>query len=152
MAAYAALADLAMVMPATALAAVPLATQQAILNSRCAFADDKMRARYRLPLLAPYPESLKQNVLFLAAYDVLCVRGYNPASGADQNVRLRYLDAMKWFDDVERQRCHPVAVESQTAGSVEYDAPQVISDGRDGWNSDPDVEYSNIYNSWIRPI
>lgn len=154
MAAYALLADLQMVMPTTAFSGIPTATTTAILNARNAFADDKMRARYRLPLAAPYPASLTQNICFLAAYDVMCFRGYNPQSGADQNIRARYLDAMKWFDDVERQRCHPAVTEAAAPGTTEYDAPLVLSKPRQGWEpgtaDDPDFS-AGVYPSWTRP-
>jgi phage gp36-like protein len=130
--AYATLADLyAYGMPLVAMGSVSVPTQQKILDGRNDYADDKMRARYRLPLGTPYPESLKQNVCMLAAWDVLMVRGYNPGTGADTNIAARGELAMKWFDDVERQRAHPNVVEA--VASPGYPAPLVISKPQQGW-------------------
>jgi phage gp36-like protein len=134
MSAYAVLADLyAYGMPLVAMGAVSTATQQAILDARNDFADDKLRARYRLPLVAPFPVSLKQNVCMLAAWDVMIARGYNPASGADTNIATRGEMAMKWFDDVERQRAHPNVIEASGGDEPGYAAPQVISKPLQGW-------------------
>ncbi len=132
MAAYAVLADLyAYGLPLVAMGAVSTATQQLILDARNDFADDKLRARYKLPLGTPYPVSLKQNICMLAAWDVLMARGYNPNSGADVNIATRGEMALKWFDDVERQRCHPNLVEA--GSSPGYEAPLVISKTLQGW-------------------
>ncbi len=120
-------------LPLVAMGSVSVATQQSILDGRNDFADDKMRARYKLPLQAPYPASLIQNICMLAAWDVLVVRGYNPAAGADVNIVTRGEQAMKWFDDVERQRAHPNVVESSGGGSPGYAAPMTISKPLQGW-------------------
>lgn len=131
--AYAVLTDLyAYGLPLVAMGTVSTATQQKLLDARNDYADDKMRARYKLPLLAPIPESLKQNICQLAAWDVLVIRGYNPQSGADVNIRDRADMSLKWFDDVERQRCHPNVVESGTE-SPGYAAPLIISKPQQGW-------------------
>jgi len=111
---------------------VSVATQQRVLDARNDYADDKFRARYKLPLLAPYPDSLKLNVCMLAAWDLLMIRGYNPSAAADVNIATRGEMALKWFDDVERQRAHPAVVElsSPTPG---YAAPYVYSRPLQGW-------------------
>ena len=133
MTAYATLANLYVYgLPLVAMGSVSVGTQQAILDGRNEFADDKMRARYRLPLVAPYPASLVQHICMLAAWDVLMVRGYNPAAAADVNIANRGEMALKWFDDVERQRAHPNVVE---AGGVDpsYAAPYIVSKPSQGW-------------------
>lgn len=130
---YAVLTDLyAYGLPLVAMGNVGTDVQQKCLDARNEFADDKMRARYKLPLLAPYPESLKQSICQLAAWDVLVIRGYNPGAGADVNIRDRADMALKWFDDVERQRCHPSVVESGDADPG-YAAPAIVSRTRQGW-------------------
>ena len=132
--AYATLADLyALGMPLVAMGSVTVATQQRCLDARNDYADDKMRARYLLPLQAPYPDSLIQNICMLAAWDILMVRGYNPSAGADVNIASRGELAMKWFDDVERQRAHPNVIEAAGSGSPGYAAPLVLSKPRQGW-------------------
>lgn len=133
MTAYAVLTDLyAYGLAAVAMGSVSTASQQKILDARNDYADDKLRARYVLPLLAPIPESLKQNICQLAAWDCLVLRGYNPQSGADVSIRERADLALKWFDDVERQRAHPNVVESSTA-SPGLAAPMIISKPVQGW-------------------
>ena len=134
MTAYAVLADLYVYgMPAVAMGSVSTATQQAILDGRNDYADDKMRARYRLPLQTPYPVSLKQNICMLAAWDILMARGYNPGAGADVNIANRGQMALDWFNDVERQRAHPNVIEASGGTDPGYPAPAVISKPLQGW-------------------
>lgn len=152
MTAYATLSGLATVLPSAAFSSVPVATQQAILDGRNAYADDKMRARYRLPLTA-WPVSITRAVLDMAAFDILCARGYNPGSAADQLVKYKYDCAVKYFDDVERQRTHPVVTEAAAPGTLEYDAPQVISQPRQGWGPGTGGDdQTGLLPSWTRPL
>ena len=126
--AYATLADLyAMGLPLVSMGSVSVAAQQRCLDARNDYADDKFRARYKLPLVAPYPDSLKRNICTLAAWDILVIRGYNPAAGADANIATRAQMSEKWFDDVERQRCHPNVIEAVNPDSPSYLAPWVLS-------------------------
>src|SRR3954471_19101593 len=116
--AYATLADVyAFGLPLVAMGSVSTATQQRILDERNEYADDKMRARYKLPLQTPYPVSLVQNICMIVAWDILMVRGYNPGAAADVNIATRGEMAINWFNDVERQRAHPNVVEA--AGSTD---------------------------------
>lgn len=133
MAAYAVLADLyAYGLPLVACGSVSTATQQKILDGRNEYADGKMRARYKLPLRQPYPVDLVQNVCMLAAWDVWMARGGNPAAGTDLQYQTRGEMALKWFDDVERQRCHPNVLEAN-GDAPNYPAPQVLSKPLQGW-------------------
>ncbi len=132
--AYATLADLyAFGLPLNAMGSVLVATQQRVLNARNDYADDKFRARYKLPLQAPYPDSLKMHVCMLAAWDILMIRGYNPSAAADVNIATRGEMALKWFDDVERQRAHPNVIEASGSDEPGYAAPLVISKPLQGW-------------------
>ena len=129
---YAVLSNLyAFGLPLANMGAVTVPQQQAVLDARNEYADDKMRARYKLPLSAPYPMSLILNICMLAAWDILMIRGYNPGAGADVNIAERGKLAMQWFDDVERQRAHPNVIEA--AASPGYAAPAVISKPLQGW-------------------
>lgn len=152
MTAYATLTDLLTVLPAASIATIPNATRQAMIDARNAYADSKMRARYRLPLLA-VDESVKRAICDLTAFDMLCFRGFNPGSAADTTIQYKYEQAIKYFDDVERQRAHPLVVEAAAPGSLEYDAPLVISDARKGW--EPGTGGDNplqVIPSWSRPL
>lgn len=122
-------------MPLTAMGSVSTTVQQRCLDGRNAYADDKMRARYKLPLQAPYPDSLKQHICMLAAWDVLMVRGYNPSAGADVNIATRGEMALKWFDDVERQRAHPDVIEAAGSTDPGYPSPLIVSKPLQGWGS-----------------
>ncbi len=134
MAAYATLPNLySLGMLAVAMGRISEAAQQACLDARNEYADDKMRARYRLPLQAPYPMSLVMNICHLAAWDILQLRGYNPNVEGDKAVAIRGELALKWFDDVERQRAHPAVVEAIGSGDPGYPAPQVLSKPLQGW-------------------
>lgn len=111
---------------------VSVGVVQSCIDARNEYADTKMRARYKLPLLAPFPADLKMHVCHLAAWDVWLIRGANPGAGADVNIPTRGELALRWFDDVERQRAHPNVVES---GSEDpgYAAPRIISKPKQGW-------------------
>lgn len=130
---YATLTDLYRVMPLVIMGTVSVGTQQAILDARNDYADDKMRARYKLPLQTPYPVSLVQHICQLAAWDIMRTRGFNPAAGADPIIQSQAEYAMKWFDDVERQRAHPNVIEAGGGTEPAYAAPQVISKPLQGW-------------------
>ncbi len=133
MSAYAVLSDLyALGLPLVAMGSVSSAVQQKCLDARNEFADDKLRARYTLPIFTPYPQSLVQAVCHLAAWDILVIRGYNPQSGADVVIVDRANAALKWFDDVERQRAHP-NVKDSAGGDPSYAAPLIISKSKQGW-------------------
>lgn len=134
MTAYATLADLyAYGIPLVACGSVSTAAQQKILDGRNDYADDKLRARYKLPLQAPYPVSLVQNICMLAAWDVWMARGGSPTAGVDAQYQTRGEMALKWFDDVERQRAHPNVVEDAGSSDPGYPAPLLVSKPLQGW-------------------
>ncbi len=131
---YATLTDLyAYGMPAVAMGSVLVTTQQTILDARNDFADDKMRARYLLPLQQPYPVSLKMHICVLAAWDILNVRGTRPTNGAPEPLEERAKESAKWFDDVERQRAHPAVIEAAGGAGPGIPAPHLISKPLQGW-------------------
>lgn len=129
---YAELADLyAYGISEVACGSVGPAVRQQQLDARNAWADGKLSGRFNLPLLA-WGLDLRMNVAQLAAYDVMVIRGFNPSAGADVNIRLRYQDAVAWFDSVQRQATHPVVTETARV-SPAYDAPSVLTRPKRGW-------------------
>jgi phage gp36-like protein len=54
--------------------------------------DTYLRGRYLLPLVSPYPQEIINAVCLIAAWTVLNIRGFDPSSGTDVNVRTRYED------------------------------------------------------------
>jgi phage gp36-like protein len=87
--------------------------------------DGYFRARYSLPLSAWGADVTRINAV-LAVYDLLVTRGYNPAAGADVNVRLRTEDAINWLKGVSRQEIHP-DVTPQQHESAGFNAPDVVT-------------------------
>lgn len=103
---------------------VPTAVRQAALDAASKVVDSFYRGRYPLPLLA-WDIETTQATCKIAAWELLNIRGYNPASGADVNIRDRYQDAMGWLNRVQRQAAHPNVTPS--AAQVQYTQPMVIT-------------------------
>lgn len=124
---YATLADLYALggAPQEAYIDVDTLTQTAALASASENADDHMRARYSLPLIA-WGTSITENVCRIAAYKLLTHRGYANASGGDSNIRQQYDDAMAFFDRVQKQQAHPYVV-PQPNDTPDYQQPFVSS-------------------------
>ena len=130
---YATVSDLTTyALPSVAVASLPAPLLQAQLDAASAMADGHLRARYSLPLIAPYPLDLVINVCWFAAYSIMALRGYNQDAGADIQIRQRYDDAREWFAAVERQRLHPAVIETPRAGPA-YQFPQVATGSNRGW-------------------
>lgn len=107
--AYATAADLArLALPARALTGIPLDDQNAAIDAASAVADGYLAARYTLPLLA-WGEDLKRAVSLMAAYDLMTRRGYSP-EGGDEQLRLRYEDAIRWLEQVGKGTISPVGL------------------------------------------
>lgn len=127
--AYATRDDLARLgLPQAVISAIPLTDQDAALEAASDLADSYLRARYTLPLLS-WQDDLRRAVCHIAAYDLLVRRGFNP-TGADEQVRLRYEDAIRWLERVAQGLLSPDIVDSSVddlAGPVGYTRP------RRGW-------------------
>lgn len=121
-------------LPAQALAAIPTPTQQAELDAASDTADSYIRGRGQLPLLMPYPLDLIRWECWIAAFNIMQTRGYNPSSGADRAIAERYKLAIEDLGKVQRQALHPAFVFS-TVPSTDptYGLPQVRSDAPRGW-------------------
>ena len=130
---YATVSDLTTYsLPSAAVASLSAPLLQAQLDAASAVADGYLRARYSLPLLVPYPADLVIQVCNYAAFSIMALRGYNQDSGADVQIQQRYLCAITWFESVERQRIHPLVVETAIA-SPKYQFPQVATGSNRGW-------------------
>jgi phage gp36-like protein len=70
-------------LPEGALRGVSPATIEDALEAASRLADSYLRARYAI-----------------AAYDLMAVRCYDPVRGADEVLRLRYEDAIRWLERV----------------------------------------------------
>lgn len=108
--AYATAADLArLALPARALTGILLTDQGAALEAASSLADGYLAARYTLPLLA-WGDDLRRAVSLIAAYDLMTRRGYSP-EGGDEQLRLRYEDAIRWLEQVSKGTISPVGLE-----------------------------------------
>lgn len=85
-----------------------------------------LRARYVLPILT-WDDSIVEATCKIATYDLLSVRGFNPASGADVNIRDRYLDAMAYLEKVQKSQAHPLITSTVSPVPSYIDQPMVIS-------------------------
>jgi phage gp36-like protein len=127
---YASLSDLTTFgAPATALNTPQLtpAIQTGALIAASAVMDTYFTGRYgsQMPFTA-WGVELNDCCARIAVYQLLSVRGFNPASAADINIRNRYLDAIDWLNKVQRQAIHPNVTPTQNA-SPQTTQPLVIS-------------------------
>lgn len=107
--AYATSADLyRLALRQAALGGISSADQSAALEAASQVADSYLQARYKLPLVG-WGDDLRRAVAIIAAYDLLAGRGFAP-EGADEHVRLRYEDALRWLRDVSLGVVTPVGV------------------------------------------
>lgn len=123
---YASIADLTTYgLPATALGALSVPQQQAEVDAASARVDSYLRGRYALPLVA-WGVEITEATCRIAAFNLLSVRGYNPAAGADENIRERYVDAIEWLERVQSKAAHP-AITPAADQSPTYNQPFVLS-------------------------
>lgn len=87
--------------------------------------DTYLRGRYSLPL-TEWDTSITEATCRIAAYNLFSVRGYNPASGSDVNIKDRYDQAMTWLNKVQKQQAHP-NVTPQPNNTPDWNQPVVIS-------------------------
>lgn len=104
-------------------------TQQLVSASE--YALGKLGGRYKRPLVS-WQDDLRQAVCKIAAYELLCIRGFNPAAGADVNILERRNQADFWLTSVARQEISP-DITGQADQSPSYDNPRVISATQQGW-------------------
>lgn len=112
-------------LPATALGTLSVATIGAALDAASKTVDSYLRGRYALPLVA-WGTEITEATAIIAAYSLMNVRGYNPASAADANLFDRYNSKILWLRDVQRQAAHP-DVTPAASQSPSHDQPYVIS-------------------------
>lgn len=104
---YAELADLrALGLPSQALAGVDAGDQYAALEAASALVDSYLRVRYSLPLRSWGRELVRVTAL-IAAYDLMSRRGYDPTRPGQENLRMRYEDAIRWLEGVAAGKVDP---------------------------------------------
>ena len=91
-------------LPAGALSAIQPTVRQKALDKASAYADGFLRDQATLPLTAPYDPSLVDAVCQIAAWRLLCLRGFNPDNPGDQVIRQGWSDAVAWLTRVANQQ------------------------------------------------
>lgn len=114
-----------------AIAGVSTTAQDAALDAASKTADSYLRARYATPLTT-YGTDLTRAVCQIAAWDLLSVRGYDPARGGDEAVRLRAEDAMRWLRDLGAGKASLAGVEESDGESWPTYVGTISDDAR-GW-------------------
>jgi phage gp36-like protein len=99
-------------LPVTARGQMTDAQIQGALDSASSEMDGHFRGRpYALPLLSWGVEIKRINAV-MAAWELMGVRGFNPAGGADPVLAKRFDDAMSLLKSIQRKAYHPEVVES----------------------------------------
>lgn len=138
--AYASTDDLknpALGLPAKALQGVNTVDLEDALISASDTMDSYLSNRFALPILV-WARDMRGACATIAAYTLLAGRGFNPQAGsADEQVRLRYEDAIRWLKDCARGLATPAGIEDSTpaidAGLVETESPLFNTTQKRGW-------------------
>lgn len=118
-------------LPGRALTDVSTADRNAALDAASDLADSYLRSRFELPLTA-WGDDLRRAVCSVAVYDLLSRRGYNPEQGADDNIRARHDDAVRWLEKVAAGLVSPSVTDSSTPATAGSGARVRSHDAR-GW-------------------
>lgn len=84
-----------------------------------------VKKRYALPLIQ-WGSDLKRAVAHIAAYDLLCTRGFNPAAAGDPAVKDRHDVAVLWLRDVAKGLAELVDCVDSTP-ALEEKGPLLVS-------------------------
>lgn len=125
--AYATSSELyALGLPAAALTGVDSAAITLQLEAASSFCDSYMRGHWGCPIPSP-SYALKLCVCQIAAYRLLCARGFNPEA-MDGVVRQSYNEALAWLKDCAKGIANPQEASSDATPSIDEDAPVLASE------------------------
>ena len=124
--AYATRAELYVLgLPSAALTGIAEASQDLALEAANSFCDSYLRGRYGCPITSP-SYALKLCVCQIAAYRLLCSRGFNPET-LDGVIRANYEEALAWLKDCAKGIASPVDQTADATPSVDENAPLIES-------------------------
>lgn len=112
-----------------------------VLNDALIAASDMMDSyllsRYTGPIIA-WGRDMRTCCCHIAAYHLLAGQGMNPVnSSADDHVRLRYEDALRWLKDVSKGAASPTGLVDSTPtadeGLVATESPVFATTVKRGW-------------------
>jgi phage gp36-like protein len=112
---YALVADMYRYIPAAVLGPISSSDQQAALDDASSTAAGYLSAQYTLPLVEPYPSDLRRYVCWMAIYDLMCRRGYNPEEGMNDVYGDRHDQAVLWLRDVSKGIVVPDGIQDSSA-------------------------------------
>ena len=125
--AYATTSDLyAMGLPSAALTGVASEAITAALDGASSICDSYLRGSFGTPIATP-SAALKLCVCRIAAYTLLCSRGFNPEA-LDGVARKNYDDAISWLKDCHKGLASPIDYLADATPSVDENAPLMESD------------------------
>lgn len=114
-----------------AIASMSVETKNAHLLAASVVALSYVKKRHGLPLVS-WGADLIEAVVALAAWTLLCTRGFNPANTADLTVKDRHDKAILWLRDVAKGLAELVDVVDSTPMAQEA-GPLVSTEKRRRW-------------------
>jgi phage gp36-like protein len=127
---YATLADLEDIgLPPGALQGVSTEAKQAALDKASARASAYLRDQYKLPLTAPYDESLVDAVVQIAAARLMRRRGFNPNSAGDAAIQLGHDEAIAYLQRIANGQGRLAVLQA----APEHLEPQVLTSPARGY-------------------
>ena len=121
-ASYATLDDfIASGLPLGALNSIDKSAWQQMLVKQSSHAASYIGCKYTLPLSPPYDPQLVDAVCQLAAWRLICLRGFNPESDGDKVIRQGFLDAREWLVRVANGQAQIQVVTQATPESLQPD-------------------------------
>jgi phage gp36-like protein len=113
---YAVVADLVLYgAPAGAFLNTSAPQQQAAIDAANQMADSYLGQKFTLPITS-WGKDLTKQVVAIATYDAIVVRGSNPEAPGNANLQARWEAAIQWFRDIAGGRVTPVVVDSSAGG------------------------------------
>jgi phage gp36-like protein len=98
---------------------------QAALDEASDDMDAYLVPRYGAPLTA-WPTSITRAACVIATWNLLSLRGFNPNSGSDTSVRMRYDDTIVWLTRIQKQMLSPAGIVTTPSPSAN---PQFLQPG-----------------------
>lgn len=140
-------------LPTGALASIDKSIWNQALIRASSYADSFLGDKYSLPLTPPYPAALVDAVCQIAAWRLMCLRGYNPAvagGSSDAIIRQGYLDARDWLVRVANDQASLVvtqAVPSAVDPNVTSACPRGYGDLTGSGQASPFVPGTNNWGT-----
>ena len=98
------------------------AVQNAALLAASETVDSYLRQQFQLPL-TQWGTDVVKYTCWLAAYNLICTRGFNPNSEADGIYETNYNKAIAWLKDVAKALASPDITDSSTNAAPGVQAP-----------------------------